>query len=82
VQIKVVRTVMAFMESIDLKMKKNNYARSTNKIESIVQQRFGDLSLRIFRLLRMKKQLEQKQVSHSPLLLHHLSQPIAIGTGS
>lgn len=31
-------------------------------IESVVQQRFGDLSLRIFRLLRMKKQLEQKGV--------------------
>jgi len=37
-------------------------------IESIVQQRFGDLSLRIFRLLRMKKQLEQKQVADLALI--------------
>ena len=31
-------------------------------VESVVKQKFGDLSLRIFRLLSIKKQLEQKQV--------------------
>jgi hypothetical protein len=31
-------------------------------VESVVQEKFGPLGLRIFRLLIMKKQLEQKQV--------------------
>ncbi|KAJ8311778.1 hypothetical protein KUTeg_010672, partial [Tegillarca granosa] len=41
---------------------------ATSHIESVVQERFGSKSLRIFKLLLMKKHLEQKQIEDCAMI--------------